>query len=60
VSGVEDLAVPVAEDRARLAVHLVRLHDAADPGERREDAASTRDTRSAPKMPLAHCGALRL
>jgi hypothetical protein len=35
--GVEDLAVPVADDRARLAVHLVRLHDAADPDERRDE-----------------------
>jgi transketolase len=36
--GVEDLAVPVAEDRARLAVHLVGLHshvDRDEPGEGR-------------------------
>src|SRR5215475_15032970 len=35
--GAERLAVPVAEDRARLAVHLVRLHYTADPNERRDD-----------------------
>ena len=35
--GVEDLAVPVAADRAWLAVHLVRLHHDADPDERRDD-----------------------
>jgi hypothetical protein len=35
--GVDDLAVPVAGDRARLAVHLAWLHDDADLGERRDD-----------------------
>ena len=35
--GIDHLAVPVAEDRAGLAVHLVRLHDDADPYERRDD-----------------------
>ena len=35
--GVEDLAVPVAEDRARLAVHLVGLHRHVDPDEPGED-----------------------
>ena len=35
--GVEDLAVPVAEDRARLAVHLVWLHGHVDRDEPGED-----------------------
>src|SRR6266700_1885782 len=35
--GVEDLAVPVAEDRARLAVHLAGLHRHVDPDEPGED-----------------------
>src|SRR5882757_1686279 len=34
---IDDLAVPGADDRARLAIHLVRLHLAADPDERRDD-----------------------
>src|SRR3954447_5160211 len=33
--GAEHLAVAIAEDRARLAVHVARLHDAADLRERR-------------------------
>jgi hypothetical protein len=33
--GVDDLAVPVTEDRAGLAVHLMRFHHTADPDERR-------------------------
>jgi len=56
--GAEDLAVPVVEDRARLAVHLVRLHYDADldePGECRGkypgDVLGAKDA-------LAHCGAL--
>src|SRR5580704_15981309 len=35
--GAEDLAVPVAEDRAWLAVHLVRLQRHLDPDEPGED-----------------------
>src|SRR3712207_6206232 len=35
--GVEDLVVPVAEDRARLAVDLVWLERHVDPGHRRDD-----------------------
>src|SRR5690242_7790181 len=35
--GVDDLAVPVAEDRTRLAVHLAPLYHAADPDERRDE-----------------------
>src|SRR3954471_4595871 len=35
--GVEHLAVPIAEDRARLAVHLPPFDHAADPGERLDD-----------------------
>jgi hypothetical protein len=33
----DHLAVPVAEDRARLPVHLTRLYSRADPGQYRED-----------------------
>src|ERR1700756_103909 len=35
--GVEAVAAPVADDRTRLAVHLMRLHDAADPDKRGDE-----------------------
>ena len=56
--GVEHLAVPIAEDRSRLAVHLAWLQRHVDPDEPGKIGASTRAIFWTPMMLLASVGAL--